>query len=94
MKAASKISSAAQLTLEDLCNSLFDVIFQNVLFVSTAAVINAGEDDRPPSSSLNDAPLQLISQRGIPLDKYSTSLNLLTPHSLFLQRHTCLTFYL
>jgi hypothetical protein len=69
MKTASKLSTAAQLTLDDLCNCIFDVIFQNILYVKTAAVINAGEDDRSPTLPLNEIPLQLIGHRGVPLDK-------------------------
>jgi hypothetical protein len=74
MRHAARISSAANATLEDLCNSLFDVIFQNLLYTKSVVLINAGEDDQPSVPNA-DKPLQLISQRGAELDKYAAPLS-------------------
>ena len=72
MKYASKISKGANVSIYDLCNCLFEVIFQNLLYAKTAVVINMGEDDKLLSTPISntDKTLDIISLRGEPLDKY------------------------
>ena len=69
LRMASKVSRNVNSGNDDLFNALFDVLFTNLLYTTTVAIVHVSAEDRTDADHLD-----ILNFRGEKLNKYDHSL--------------------